>query len=135
MCVKATLEVDIPAGRVFTLLSDDQRVSEWDPLVKTCRVIQEVDKEDAILYMTLADVKDDETAQLDDVVVVVSRREPSDQRDHYTIAYRSVLLSSCPPTSEYNRAENLCSGWHIEAVDGDERMSCIILAKIGYLDI
>ena len=125
VCVKATLEVDIPAERVFTLLSDNQRVSEWDPLVKTCRVIQEVDKEDTILYMILAAVKDDKTTQLDDVVVLVSRREPSDRRDYYTIAYRSVILSSCPPTSEYNRAENLCSGWLIEAVDGEERRSSI----------
>ena len=119
LCVKCTFCVNVPPQAAFRLLSDEQSRREWDPLLLEVRVAEVVDDDDEILYAVLENKMRDATKP-DDVVLLVSRRVPSDKRDYYTIAYRSVQLSSLPPSPDYNRREHLCSGLLIKATDGEE---------------
>ena len=113
-CVKATMEVTVPAEKVFALISDKQRMRSSDPLIKSCDTVQEVDQDNTILHLVL---NGDGISKCDDMVLLVSRRQPSESREQYAIAYRSVIHGQCPPTEEYERVEHLCSGWLIEPLD------------------
>lgn len=124
ICVKATHSIPVPAEVIFTLLSDEQARKEWDPLLIKVQVMEVVDDDDEILHMVLENKMRDATKP-DDVVLLVSRRAPCDGRDHFTIAYRSVILTTLPPFPEYNRKEHLCSGLLIKETEGEEGKSTV----------
>lgn len=121
LCVKATYSVKVRPEVVFSLLSDEQARKEWDPLLIKVQVMEVVDDSDEILHMVLRR----NATKPDDVVLLVSRRVPCDGRDHFTIAYRSVILTTLPPFPEYSRKEHLCSGMLIKETEGEEGKSTI----------
>ncbi|CAH3114424.1 unnamed protein product [Porites lobata] len=124
LCVKATLCVAVPPGEVFALLRNENGRKEWDPLLIKVEVAEVVDDDDEILHMVLENNMRNATKP-DDVVLLVSRRIPCDTRDHFTIAYRSVKLTTLPPFPEYNRKEHLCSGLLIKETEGEKGKSTI----------
>ena len=124
LCVKTTFTVQIPPEKAFELLSDESRRKEWDPLLIKVEVSEVVDDDDEILHMVL-EGKMRNAVRPDDMVLLVSRRVPCDKRDHFTIAYRSVQLTTLPPFPEYNRKEHLCSGLLIKETKEEEGKSTI----------
>nr|XP_015210839.1 PREDICTED: acyl-coenzyme A thioesterase 11 isoform X1 [Lepisosteus oculatus]XP_015210840.1 PREDICTED: acyl-coenzyme A thioesterase 11 isoform X1 [Lepisosteus oculatus]XP_015210841.1 PREDICTED: acyl-coenzyme A thioesterase 11 isoform X1 [Lepisosteus oculatus]XP_015210842.1 PREDICTED: acyl-coenzyme A thioesterase 11 isoform X1 [Lepisosteus oculatus] len=108
---KVETNVDMPAERVFILLSDLGRRQEWDKHYKKCELIQEVDEDDMIYYVLTPSVGKDSKFQ--DFVLLASRRRPCDKGDPYVIALRSVTLPSHPPTDKFKRGEVLCAGFTI----------------------
>lgn len=124
ICVKVTYSIPVRPQVVFALLSDELARKEWDPLLIKVEVVEKVDDGDVILHMVLKSMMPNAT-QPDDVVLLVSRRVPCDRRDHFTIAYRSVIVTTLPPLLEYNRKEHLCSGMLIKETEGKEGKSTI----------
>ena len=124
LCVKATLRVAVPPGEVFALLRNENGRKEWDPLLIKVEVAEVVDDDDEILHMVLQNNLRN-ARKPDDVVLLVSRRIPCDTRDHFTIAYRSVKLTTLQPFPEFNRKEHLCSGLLIRETDGEKGKSTI----------
>lgn len=124
LCVKTTFTVQSPPEKAFELLSDESRRKEWDPLLIKVEVSEVVDDDDEILHMVL-EGKMRNAVRPDDMVLLVSRRVPCDKRDHFTIAYRSVQLTTLPPFPEYNRKEHLCSGLLIKETKGEKGKSTI----------
>lgn len=125
LCVKTTLDVQVPPDKAFALLSDENGRKKWDPLLIKVEVAEVVDDDDEILHMVLEN-KMRNAIKPDDMVLLVSRRVPCDKRDHFTIAYRSVKLTTLPPFPEYNRKEHLCSGLLIKETEGDPGKSTLI---------
>jgi len=128
LCVKTTFSVQVPPGKAFALLSNETNRKEWDPLLIKVQVAEVVDEDDEILHMVL-ESKMRNAIKPDDMVLLVSRRVPCDKRDHFTIAYRSVTLTTLPPFPEYNRKEHLCSGLLIRETEGEQGKS-----KITYIN-
>ena len=124
LCVKVSLSIQLRAEVIFTLLRDEKARKEWDPLLIKVQVMEVVDNDDEILHMVLENKMHNATKP-DDVVLLVSRRAPSDGRDHFTIAYRSVILTTLPPYPQYNRKEHLCSGLLIRETEGQEGKSTL----------
>lgn len=124
LCVKATISIQVPPEVVFALLSNEQARKEWDPLLIKVKVVEVVDDDDEILHMVLENKMRNATKP-DDVVLLVSRRVPCDGRDHFTIAYRSIILTTLPPLPEYNRREHLCSGLLIKGTEGEQGKSTL----------
>ena len=128
LCVKTTFSVHVPPDKAFALLSNETNRKEWDPLLIKVQVAEVVDEDDEILHMVL-ESKMRNAIKPDDMVLLVSRRVPCDRRDHFTIAYRSVTLTTLPPFPEYNRKEHLCSGLLIRETEGEQGKS-----KITYIN-
>ncbi|XP_040262915.1 acyl-coenzyme A thioesterase 11 isoform X1 [Bufo bufo] len=108
---KVEILVSIDARQTFNLLSDLTRRSEWDHYYKQCRLLQQVNEDDAI-YHVVSTVRSAD-GKLQDFIILASRRLPCDVGDPYVIAIRSVTLSTYPPCEEYTRGETLCSGFCI----------------------
>lgn len=124
LCVKVTLSVQVLPEKAFQLLSNEKRRKEWDPLLIKSEVAEVVDDDDEILHLVLEN-KLRNAIKPDDMVLLVSRRVPCDRRDHFTIAFRSVKLTTLPPLPEYNRKEHLCSGMQIKETEGELGKSTI----------
>ena len=124
LCVKTTLCVEVSPRQAFKLLSNENGRKEWDPLLIKVDVAEVVDNDDEILHMVLEN-KMRNAMKPDDIVLLVSRRVPCDKRDHFTIAYRSIILTTLPPFPEYNRKEHLCSGLLIKETEGEQDKSTI----------
>ncbi|XP_066548212.1 acyl-coenzyme A thioesterase 11 isoform X2 [Amia ocellicauda] len=108
---RVEMKVDVPAERVFILLSDLSRRQEWDSHYKQCDVINQVDEDDVIYRVVTPSVSKDSKFQ--DFVLLASRRQPCDKGDPYVIALRSVTLPTHTATSDCNRGEVLCAGFTI----------------------
>lgn len=124
LCVKVTFHLQVPPGKAFALLKDETRRKEWDPLPIKVEVAEVVDDDDEIVHIVLESLERNATKP-DDFVLLVSRRVPCDKRDYFTIAYRSVMLTTIPPATDYNRKEHLCSGMLISETDGDPHKATI----------
>jgi len=124
ICAKVTYSIPVRPQVVFALLSDELARKEWDPLLIKVEMVEKVDDGDVILHMVLKSMMPNATRP-DDVVLLVSRRVPCDRRDHFTIAYRSVIVTTLPPLIEYNRKEHLCSGMLIKETEGEGGRSTI----------
>lgn len=124
LCVKVIFHLQVSPGKAFALLKDERRRKEWDPLPVKVEVAEVVDDDDEIVYIVLKSPERNATKP-DDFVLLVSRRVPCDKRDYFTIAYRSVLLTTIPPVPDYNRKEHLCSGMLISETDGDPHKATI----------
>ncbi|EDO38194.1 predicted protein, partial [Nematostella vectensis] len=141
LCVKSEFVVDCPACKVYDLMCNEEHRKEWDPFFADSKIIEVVDQDDDIYYFFLENPSGAATSSDDppksssrkpnDMVVLVSRRAPSDSKDHYIIAYRSVTHSAAPPVPEHNRVENLCSGWLIKGVPGEP--NCTTLTYINQM--
>ncbi|XP_017363171.1 acetyl-coenzyme A thioesterase isoform X2 [Cebus imitator] len=109
-----------PAHLAYHLLSDFTKRPLWDPHFVSCEVIDWVSEDDQLYYITCPIVNDDKPK---DVVVLVSRRKPLKDGSTYTVAVKSVMLPSVPPSPQYIRSEIICAGFLIHAIDSN---SCIV---------
>ncbi|XP_032132879.1 acetyl-coenzyme A thioesterase isoform X2 [Sapajus apella] len=112
--------VGSPAHLAYHLLSDFTKRPLWDPHFVSCEVIDWVSEDDQLYYITCPIVNDDKPK---DVVVLVSRRKPLKDGSTYTVAVKSVMLPSVPPSPQYIRSEIICAGFLIHAIDSN---SCIV---------
>ncbi|XP_054434525.1 acetyl-coenzyme A thioesterase isoform X2 [Pteronotus mesoamericanus] len=109
-----------PAHLAYHLLSDFTKRPLWDPHYVSCEVIDCVSEDDQICYITCPTVNGDKPK---DLVVLVSRRRPLKDSNTYTVAVKSVILPSVPPSPQYVRSEIICAGFLIHAIDSS---SCIV---------
>ncbi|ELR49948.1 Acyl-coenzyme A thioesterase 12, partial [Bos mutus] len=109
-----------PAYLVYHLLSNFTKRPLWDPHYMSCEVIDRVNEDDQIYYITCPVVNNDKPK---DLVVLVSRRRPLEDGHTYVVAVRSVILPSVPPSPQYVRSEIECAGFLIHATDSS---SCIV---------
>ncbi|TRY87547.1 hypothetical protein DNTS_007097 [Danionella cerebrum] len=106
LCFRVELDIEIPAQRAFTLLSDLNRRQEWD-------LHYTVDDDDSIYRVVTPSVSG---GKVQDFILLASRRPPCDSGDPYVIALRSVSLPTHPPTEGFNRGEVMCAGFTIYEV-------------------
>ncbi|XP_007451780.1 PREDICTED: acyl-coenzyme A thioesterase 12 [Lipotes vexillifer] len=118
VCVEK--HVERPAHLAYHLLSDFTKRPLWDPHYMSCEVIDWVSEDDQIYYITCPVVNDDKPK---DLVVLVSRRRPLKDGHTYTVAVRSVILPSVPPSPQYVRSEIISAGFLIRAIDSS---SCTV---------
>nr|XP_035923057.1 acetyl-coenzyme A thioesterase isoform X1 [Halichoerus grypus] len=112
--------VERPAHVTYHLLSDFTKRPLWDPHYVSCEVIDWVSEADQIYYITCPVVNGDKPK---DLVILVSRRRPLKDGDTYTVAMKSVILPSVPPSPRYIRSEIICAGFLIHAIDSS---SCTV---------
>ncbi|XP_070427571.1 acetyl-coenzyme A thioesterase isoform X2 [Equus przewalskii] len=112
--------VERPAHLVYHLLSDFTKRPLWDPHCTSCEVIERVSEDNQIYYITCPVVNGDKPK---DFVVLVSRRRPLEDRKTFSVAAKSVILPSVPPSPQYMRSEIRCAGFLICAIDNS---SCTV---------
>uniref|UniRef100_A0A7N5KFR0 Acyl-CoA thioesterase 12 n=2 Tax=Ailuropoda melanoleuca TaxID=9646 RepID=A0A7N5KFR0_AILME len=112
--------VERPAHVTYHLLSDFTKRPSWDPHYVSCEVIDWVSEADQIYYITCPVVNGDKPK---DLVVLVSRRRPLKDGGTYTVAVKSVIVPSVPPSPQYIRSEIICAGFLIHAIDSS---SCTV---------
>ncbi|XP_054254253.1 acetyl-coenzyme A thioesterase [Indicator indicator] len=120
LSLKVEMQVKVPSQRAFLLLSDFTLRQQWDKHFLTCEVLQAVTEDEKIYYVTSPPVTGHKSK---DFVILVSQRQPSKPSEPYTIAVKSVTLTSMPPSSEYCRSEILCAGFQIFS---DSNSSCTV---------
>ncbi|XP_063996361.1 acetyl-coenzyme A thioesterase isoform X2 [Pogoniulus pusillus] len=118
LSLKIEMQVKVPSQRAFLLLSDFTLRQQWDKHFLTCKVLQAVTEDEKIYYVTSPPITGHKPK---DFVILVSQRQPSKPSEPYTIAVKSVTLTSMPPSSEYCRSEILCAGFQIYS---DSNSSC-----------
>uniref|UniRef100_A0A3B3SDV6 Acyl-CoA thioesterase 11b n=1 Tax=Paramormyrops kingsleyae TaxID=1676925 RepID=A0A3B3SDV6_9TELE len=132
LCFRVETTVDVPAGRVFLLLSDLSRRPDWDSHYKHCELINQVDEDDGIYHVITPSVNRSNKVQ--DFILLASRRRPCDPGDPYVVALRSVTLPTHPPTEDYTRGEVFCAGFSIwEESVGNTKVSYYNQASAGVL--
>ncbi|XP_048844646.1 acyl-coenzyme A thioesterase 11 isoform X2 [Brienomyrus brachyistius] len=132
LCFRVETTVDVPAGRVFLLLSDLSRRPDWDSHYKHCELINQVDEDDGIYHVITPSVNRSNKVQ--DFILLASRRRPCDPGDPYVVALRSVTLPTHPPAEDYTRGEVFCAGFSIwEESDGSTKVSYYNQASAGVL--
>ncbi|XP_011728306.2 acetyl-coenzyme A thioesterase isoform X4 [Macaca nemestrina] len=112
--------VGSPAHLAYRLLSDFTKRPLWDPHCVSCEVIDWVSEDDQLCHITCPVLNDDKPK---DLVVLISRRKPLKDGNTYTVAVKSVILPSVPPSPQYIRSEIICAGFLIHAIDSS---SCIV---------
>ncbi|XP_027736858.1 acyl-coenzyme A thioesterase 12 [Empidonax traillii] len=109
---KVEMQVKIPSHMAFSLLSDFTLRQQWDRHFLTCEVLQAVSEEEKIYYVTSPPTRGYESR---DFVILVSQRQPCKPCEPYTVAVRSVTLSTVPPCPKFSRSEVLCAGFQIHS--------------------
>nr|XP_058131472.1 acetyl-coenzyme A thioesterase isoform X2 [Dasypus novemcinctus] len=112
--------VERPAHVAYHLLSDFRKRPLWDSHYVSCEVIDYVSENNQIYYITCPAVNAEKPK---DFVVLVSRRKPLKDGNTYTVAVKSVVLPSIPPSPQYIRSEIICAGFLIHAIDSS---SCTV---------
>uniref|UniRef100_A0A3B4ARA7 START domain-containing protein n=1 Tax=Periophthalmus magnuspinnatus TaxID=409849 RepID=A0A3B4ARA7_9GOBI len=116
-------EVDVPAPRAFSLLSELSTRHLWDPHYKECELIRRVDADNSLYRVVTPPVRAGAVGSstsppggegvLQDFILLASKRKPCASGDPYVIALRSVTLPTHPPTQGLTRGEVLCAGFTI----------------------
>ncbi|KAM5257590.1 acetyl-coenzyme A thioesterase [Hipposideros larvatus] len=112
--------VEKPAHLAYHLLSDFTKRPLWDPHYVSCEVIDWVNEDDQIYYITCPRANGTKPK---DLVVLVSRRKSPKDSNTYMVAVKSVILPSVPPSLQYIRSEITCAGFLIHATDSS---SCTV---------
>ncbi|XP_037386065.1 acetyl-coenzyme A thioesterase [Talpa occidentalis] len=112
--------VEKPAHLAYHLLSDFTKRPLWDPHYVSCEVIDWVSEDDQIYYITCPNVNDEKPK---DLVILVSQRRPIKDGNIFTVAMKSIILPSVPPSPQYIRSEIICAGFLIHAIDSS---SCTV---------
>uniref|UniRef100_A0A8C3X207 Acetyl-coenzyme A thioesterase n=1 Tax=Catagonus wagneri TaxID=51154 RepID=A0A8C3X207_9CETA len=120
LSVRVEQRAERPAHLVYHLLSDFTKRPLWDPHCTSCKVIDWINEDNQIYHITCPTMNDDKPK---DLVVLVTRRRPLKDGHTYTVAVKSVILPSVPPSPQYVRSEIICAGFLIHAVDSS---SCTI---------
>ncbi|XP_072298053.1 acyl-coenzyme A thioesterase 11-like [Eucyclogobius newberryi] len=116
-------EVEVPAHRAFTLLSELRTRHLWDSHYKECELIRCVDADDFLYRVVTPPVRPGAVGSpttpprgeglLQDFILLASKRTPCASGDPYVVALRSVTLPTHPPTGAFSRGEVLCAGFTI----------------------
>ncbi|XP_058032949.1 acyl-coenzyme A thioesterase 11 isoform X1 [Ahaetulla prasina] len=109
LSVRIEMTICFNVLQAFLLLSDLRNRPQWDRHCASCKLVQQVDKEDMI-YHVISHTISEENKPLD-FVVLVSQRKPCSPGDPYVLAFRSVTLPTYPVMPAYTRGETLCSGF------------------------
>ncbi|NXT86735.1 ACO12 thioesterase, partial [Anhinga rufa] len=117
---KVEMKVKIPSHVAFSLLSDYTFHQGWDKEFITCEILQAVNEDEKIYYVTCPPRRGHKPR---DFVILVTRRQPRNPSDPYIVAVKSVALASMPVSLEYSRSEILCSGFQIYS---DSKNSCTV---------
>ncbi|XP_051499644.1 acetyl-coenzyme A thioesterase isoform X2 [Apus apus] len=120
LSLKVEMQVKIPSHLAFSLLSDFTFRQEWDKHFLTCEVLQDVNEDEKIYYITSPPMTGHKPR---DFVILVSQRQPCKPSEPYMVAVKSVTLTSMPPSSEYCRSQVLCAGFQIYS---DSNSSCTV---------
>uniref|UniRef100_A0A8B9BUU6 Acyl-CoA thioesterase 12 n=1 Tax=Anser brachyrhynchus TaxID=132585 RepID=A0A8B9BUU6_9AVES len=120
LSLKVEMQVKIPSHVAFSLLSDFTRRQQWDKHFLTCEVLQAVNEDEKIYYVTSPPMTGHKPR---DFVILVSQRQPCKPSEPYVVAVKSVTLMSKPPSPEYCRSEILCAGFQIYS---DSDSSCTV---------
>ncbi|XP_074668709.1 acetyl-coenzyme A thioesterase isoform X1 [Strix aluco] len=120
LSLKVEMQVKIPSHLAFSLLSDFTLRQQWDKHFLTCEVLQAVNEDEKIYYVTSPPITGHKPR---DFVILVSQRQPCKPSEPYVVAVKSVTLMSMPPSSEYCRSEVLCAGFQIYS---DCNSSCTV---------
>ncbi|KFM08698.1 Acyl-coenzyme A thioesterase 12, partial [Aptenodytes forsteri] len=120
LSLKVEMQVKIPSHLAFSLLSDFTFRQQWDKHFLTCEVLQAVNEDEKIYYVTSPPMTGHKPR---DFVILVSQRQPCKPSEPYTVAVKSVTLTSMPPSPEYCRSEILCAGFQIYS---DSNSSCTV---------
>uniref|UniRef100_A0A8B9SYG3 Acyl-CoA thioesterase 12 n=1 Tax=Anas platyrhynchos TaxID=8839 RepID=A0A8B9SYG3_ANAPL len=120
LSLKVEMQVKIPSHLAFSLLSDFTCRQQWDKHFLTCEVLQAVNEDENIYYVTSPPMTGHKPR---DFVILVSQRQPCKPSEPYVVAVKSVTLTSKPPSPEYCRSEILCAGFQIYS---DSDSSCTV---------
>ncbi|XP_071658661.1 acetyl-coenzyme A thioesterase isoform X2 [Patagioenas fasciata] len=121
LSLKVEMQVKIPSRLAFSLLSDFTLCQQWDKHVLSCEVLQAVNEDEKIYYVTSLPVTGDKPR---DFVILVSQRQPCKPSEPYVVAVKSVTLTSVPPSPEYCRSEILCAGFEIHSESNSNCKVC-----------
>ncbi|NXK54188.1 ACO12 thioesterase, partial [Chauna torquata] len=119
--LKVEMQVKIPSQLAFSLLSDFTCRQQWDKHFLTCEVLQAVNEDEKIYYVTSPAMTGHKPR---DFVILVSQRQPCKPSEPYIVAVKSVTLTSMPPSSEYCRSEILCAGFQIYSHSNSSCLVC-----------
>ncbi|NWY02697.1 ACO12 thioesterase, partial [Nothoprocta ornata] len=120
LSLKVEMQVKVPSDVAFSLLSDFTRRQQWDKHYLTCEVLQALNEDEKIYYVTSPPVSGRKAS---DFVILVSRRQPCKASEPYVVAVRSVTLASLPPSPEHCRTEVPCAGFQIHS---ESSSSCVV---------
>eukprot|EP00002_Diphylleia_rotans_P030113 TRINITY_DN6171_c1_g1_i3.p1 TRINITY_DN6171_c1_g1~~TRINITY_DN6171_c1_g1_i3.p1 ORF type:complete len:1024 (+),score=176.13 TRINITY_DN6171_c1_g1_i3:140-3073(+) len=126
--------INAPPYDVFRLVTNIVRRREWDPMYKEGAVVEVLDENHRILYISFE-------AQLltwpRDFCVIEARRIDT-QKNQYHIAFLSTSHPSAPEFSGYVRGEVLYGGYKIEAGPNPGQTSfcyCLALNPRGWIPV
>ncbi|XP_062337045.1 acyl-coenzyme A thioesterase 11 isoform X2 [Osmerus eperlanus] len=144
LSIKVENQVEVPAERAFTLLSDLSLRVNWDPNYLKCELIRQVDDDDFLYRVVTPSVGQDRVGALpanqggggmspanqgsggmsQEFILLASRRRPCDEGDAYVVALRSVSLPSSPPSEACHQGEVLCAGFTILELTASSSLIC-----------
>ncbi|XP_067108878.1 acyl-coenzyme A thioesterase 11 isoform X2 [Osmerus mordax] len=134
LSIKVENQVEVPAERAFTLLSDLSLRVNWDPNYLKCELIRRVDDDDFLYRVVTPSVGQDRVGALpanqgsggmsQEFILLASRRRPCDEGDAYVVALRSVSLPSIPPSEGCHQGEVLCAGFTILELTASSSLIC-----------
>jgi acyl-CoA thioesterase 11 len=123
-CVKVEATIGKPAVDVFKAVHLETRAS-WDPIIAQAKVVRKIDDDDSIVHIVMATPPGESTPDK-------SPTKPSDlllmesTRPGHVIAHRSVTMKSYPESDQYERKENLSSGFLIRQSETNPNQSTLI---------
>ena len=129
-CVKVEATIAKPAADVFKAVQLATRAS-WDPIIAQSAVVRKIDDDDSIVHIVMATTPPGQptphktTTKPSDLLLMESTR-PAVGNDSYVIAYRSVTMTSHPVSDQYERKENLSSGFMISQSESDPNQSTLV---------
>ncbi|XP_028410985.1 acyl-coenzyme A thioesterase 11-like [Dendronephthya gigantea] len=115
-CVKVEAYISKPAVDVFQAIQLSTRAL-WDPIIAQSEVVLKVDDDDSIVHIVMT-TGDDTPAEKtpskpSDLLLLESTRPSAVEKEGHLVAYRSVTMKSYPVSENYERRENLTSGFMI----------------------
>ncbi|XP_030326137.1 acetyl-coenzyme A thioesterase isoform X3 [Strigops habroptila] len=139
LSLKVEMQVKIPSHLAFSLLSDFTLRLQWDKHFLTCKVLQAVNEDEKIYYVTSPPMTGHKPR---DFVILVSKRKTCEPSEPYIVAVKSVTITSVPPSSEYCRSEILCAGFQIYShsdnsctVSSSADLSCVSFPAVLHVHI
>ena len=129
-CVKLEATIAKPAVDVFKAVQLITRAS-WDPIITKSEVVRKIDDDDSIVHIVMAtnppgqSSPDKSPTKPSDLLLLESTR-PAVGNDGHVIAYRSITMKSYPVSDQYERKENLTSGFMIGQSASDPNQSTLI---------
>ena len=129
-CVKVEATIAKSAADVFKAVQLKTRAS-WDPIFAQSTVVRKIDDDDSIVHIVMAttppgqSTPDKTPTKPSDLLLMESTR-PGVGKDGYVIAYRSVTMTSYPVSEQYERKENLSSGFMIGQSESNPNQSTLV---------